>query len=226
MQNDRGLSSDILTSVEHDVATARRNLNIDDNQFNRRTFIRTVFAAVEGIIFDFKQDSLERLKSYPQLYSQPEIAMLREESYALDNKGEAYSQPKFLRTSENFLFTMKMYMRDNYVPLEIDIDGVGWNAFKQSLSVRHRATHPKLAADFYITDKEIADAETAWAWFYQTLLLNLTHIGTAQKSKIVRLETELAQREAQRQQREEEAEQTRTSGDKADVPSIPSQEVE
>src|SRR4030095_6199855 len=66
-----------------DVEAARAAMVSNDTQFTRRQFARATFAKLEGFTSTLKQQCLRS----PQDYSAAEIALLREETFSLDNKG-------------------------------------------------------------------------------------------------------------------------------------------
>jgi hypothetical protein len=179
-----------LYVVTDDVKIAVENVENDPSQFHRRTLIRTIFTAVEGLTHLIKQQALGWIQSEPDLYIPPEIAMLREETYGLDSKGDVHIQSKFLRTDENFRFAMKMYMRGCSASGELEVGDSGWSFFKQSLSVRHRITHPKQAEDLDISDSELEIAKNAFRWFMSTMNRKLLDGVTSLRTENAKLEAE------------------------------------
>src|SRR5262245_38498365 len=81
-------------TLRADVAQALNDAKQHGSQYHRRMYVRAVFAAVEAAVFLMKKEVLGR----PDIgrYGIEELALLREESYALNSKGEAFAQPKFL----------------------------------------------------------------------------------------------------------------------------------
>src|SRR5215471_15046290 len=94
-----------------DVGTALRRCKQDDSQFNRRTLVRTVFACIEAMTYGLKQDCLITLETsagtLPVSELGPLIALLKEETYSLDGKGEPQGQARFLPTDQNFRFAIR-----------------------------------------------------------------------------------------------------------------------
>ena len=103
---------DMLDVLEADVVTAQNSLRADSSQYQRRVFVRALFAMIEAMTYLLKQVCLypsERRK----IYSFEEIALLKEETYVLDGRAKASSQPKFLPTDSNFRFAINLYARDS-----------------------------------------------------------------------------------------------------------------
>jgi hypothetical protein len=93
------------------------------------------------------------------------VALLREESYALTNKGEATVQTRFLRLEDNLRFVWKMFVREWDIDPDIDFASDGWKSFCKSVGVRNRITHPRRVEDLSVSDAEIAQVEGQLAFF-------------------------------------------------------------
>lgn len=78
------------------------------SQLNRRTFVRALFAEIEGTINHLKNDALDTQSS---LFNPAELAMLRDETYGVDGQGNAHTQLKFVRIENNLLFALRSYLR-------------------------------------------------------------------------------------------------------------------
>ena len=74
----------LWAALSSDVAAARAAMVSNDTQFARRQFVRTTFAKLEGLTSTLKQLCLRP----PTTYSAAESALLREETFSLDDKGE------------------------------------------------------------------------------------------------------------------------------------------
>src|SRR4029077_12048148 len=87
--------------LEVDVAKARAAMVSNDTQFARRQFVRATFAKLEGFTSALKQLCL---RSSTMTYSPEEIALLREETFTLDDKGEPRVTASHLKLAANIQF--------------------------------------------------------------------------------------------------------------------------
>jgi hypothetical protein len=126
-----------------------------DTPYKRRTFVRTIFGEVEGVIHAIKQSCLHSPLS---CYSSAELAMLKEETYSVNDKGQASVGQAKIRFEANFHFALEMLVRGTSLPAKIDKGGEGWQAFKEALRVRDRLMHPKKIADLDVSDQELLQA--------------------------------------------------------------------
>lgn len=175
--NDESLV-DLIQVVMDDVHEAFEAIEATDNQYNRRNFVRCVFSGIEGITFFLRQDTLGRLADRPDLYSDAEVALLKEESYRLDENGIAKARPLYSRLEANLKFSVAMFFRglpNKGIP---ELSGEGWTAFKEGVRIRHRITHPKSASSLDLGDEEMAKVKTAYVWFTANLMRTI--IGSLQ----------------------------------------------
>src|SRR5579862_855841 len=108
------LTDDVFLHVKHDP-------KISDNQ-QRRSFVRSVFALVEGMTYASKQAILDEFG--PKL-SPAEIALITEESFDLDDSGASKNRPLFLPLAKNVRFMFDLLIRFWAIPLEVKVGGRG-----------------------------------------------------------------------------------------------------
>jgi len=130
-----------------------------------RSFVRAVFAMIEGSVFNLKQIALALSKHGKGNFSQAELVMLDEVSYDLDDKGITKSQVKFIPLPKNMRFAFSSAARAFGVAYELKVDDAGWNMFKDALLIRNRITHPKSSDDLKVLDKEVQIVTDAAEWF-------------------------------------------------------------
>ncbi len=96
------------------------------------------------------------------------LALLREESYILDSKGNVSVRPARLDVASNIRFAIDSFfkvIRKSDSP--IDADGPNWAAFRASLQIRHRLTHPRRQPDVLISPDEAIQVNGTYVWFHQ-----------------------------------------------------------
>jgi hypothetical protein len=93
------------------------------------------------------------------------IAMLREETYDLDEKGEIKTQRKFIPLPRNLRFTFEMYSRALGLTNTLNVGDSGWDSFQKALTMRHAITHPRTIEDLHLTDAHYDEVERATLWF-------------------------------------------------------------
>ncbi len=157
-----------------DVSATIDELMRADTQLNRRAFVRSLFALIEGGTFLLKQYALEInkmgiTKKGVGHFSQAELALLQEEQYDLTDKGEVRTQQKFLRPTENVRFTFSALAKAQKLSHKPDVSGEGWQSFKKAINIRNRITHPRRESDLEITDGELKIIRKAFAWYVKNL---------------------------------------------------------
>jgi hypothetical protein len=167
-------NKDIIEDAEHlnaylikDVEAACKNCQADRSQFNRRTVVRTMLASLEAMTFGLKQSIL---KMAPQSLSPADVALLREETYTLDNKGEVQAQPKFLQLEFNFRYAFNKFAEVFALNMELDCGGKEWRALKEAVKTRNRITHPKSAQACHVSDDDLDNLELGYNWAANSIL--------------------------------------------------------
>ncbi len=154
-----------------ELLAAHRLLSDCDTAFNRRTLVRTSFAAIEGVTFMLKSYALARLRG--DNISAAEAALLREESFTLDGRGRIQVQQRLLPIESNIRFAFSMFGRAKGKEVELDCSGQHWQTFKKAITVRNRIVHPKTTDELQISDEELACTTTAARWIIATMMLGV-----------------------------------------------------
>jgi hypothetical protein len=160
----------VLDPLIMDVATAARALHLCDWPYTRRTYIRTVFAAIEGFTAFLKDKALRsidigRLKASPE-----EELALREESFSVASSGEVKKQQRYLPLDVYIRLLFTTYFDRPRAVRKVNYSDPAWGALKRALKVRHRITHPRKGSDLTIEDDELRDCRRAYAWVQITVL--------------------------------------------------------
>lgn len=149
-----------------DLGEATKRMNDPQaTDFDRKTYIRTFFAYVEGMIGSSKHFALRMLALHKDDSSAAQYAMLREESYALNEKGDAVTRGRFVPLTSNVLFALRMHALSfglNYTP---NLGDGGWDAFRAAVKIRNRLTHPRTLIESRVTAEDVATASRASEWF-------------------------------------------------------------
>ena len=156
-----------------DVRQALDAVSNEDSQYNRRTAIRAIFAAIEGVAFMLKDHALGSADNSPGLYSVAELAMLRDEAYTLKDNGTAHTRTTYPATEANLRFAIHMYARGIGVTTSFDANGTEWQGFRDAIKVRNRVTHPKMSPDYTVSATEIATARATYFWFIRVVMTDL-----------------------------------------------------
>lgn len=151
-----------LEALFSDAADARRLLRENDTDFNRRGYVRTVYAGIEALTNWLRQQLLEMHQHQPvPTWSSADIAMLKEESYYLDSNGIARSQIKFSSIDSSLRFVVQLTKHFPRQTFQVDWTSSSWLDLVRGLKVRHRLTHPRTRSDLTVTDEEIRTVKAA-----------------------------------------------------------------
>jgi hypothetical protein len=136
-------------------------------EFWRRTLVRNVFVFLEAACYGLKRIALHRNEVWEVEFSQAELALLKEEKYSLDEKGEAHTHDKnFQRFIPNLKFAFRCFAKAHGLTIDLDLSKV---ALKDFEGIRNRITHPKQLSDLAISDAEITVTTKVNKWFLDTV---------------------------------------------------------
>jgi len=151
------------------------------SESDRRSYVRAVFALIEGTTFSLKQLAVTGPHGG---FSAAEIAALKEESYGLKEDGAVYVRSARLRCLPNVRLALHAVVRAHGAHYRANLGGPGWEALRSAVKIRDRLMHPKLRDDLNVTDDELEAVGRAFRWFVASTALAL-------KSAVTSLGTEL-----------------------------------
>jgi hypothetical protein len=159
-------SSLTLTLLE-DVAFCGSHVYEDSNkQFWRRTTLRSLISAVEGIIFSTKNLSLKFSELVGVAFTEGEAILLREHNYQIKDNGEVQHTSSKLRTVPNLMFSANMCAKCcGTTRTIVDRRDSRWESVLDTMKLRNRITHPQTSSHLNITDEEFKKMEDATGFF-------------------------------------------------------------
>lgn len=165
--------SELIERLREDWCYADEQLGFDeDDQFYRRTLVRTLFAMVEGAVFALKQEALEQYRIGKLELSPGEHAMLSEVSYSLKKSGAVNESSCYPKLIANIKFTFPICARAWGTLFEFDpplSKEPKWGKFCQAIEIRNRLMHPKSLEDLEVQDSDLTDVLDAASWFSEQL---------------------------------------------------------
>jgi hypothetical protein len=151
--------SDAVGELHQDCIQAGQNIEKDDTPFNRRTYVRTFFSALEASIHFMRQIALATLAKHPGLFDKEEIEMLEEK--------------RRLRLTDSIAFVCEMYSRAMYSPFKLVRSGEKWDAFLTAIKVRDSITHPKRRASLDISNQNLHAVQAAYQFVVGAMIESL-----------------------------------------------------
>lgn len=160
--------SEVRMSLANDVYACKEMIIHHDNDCWRRSYIRAVFAYIEGSVFLFKQILLTDTELLEIKLTTAEFVYLKEESFQLSENGEIATKPNYgIRLSQNIRFLFNIYNSVYGIDCKVDASESSWNSFKEAMKARNNITHPKGLRDIVVSDEALKYAENTFLWFEQ-----------------------------------------------------------
>jgi hypothetical protein len=154
--------------IAHDIVLSMQRMEQYDNQANRRDFIRSTFAAMEGWLWDFRQRAQSVLEDVRD-FTPAEQAAFAETSFAISSNGKLIEQTRYYSMTTMFRFVVRLAEEEFGNPL-VDFGSNEWQAFNQAIEIRNRITHPKDINDFNLSDSDIETVRSSSIWLMDTIM--------------------------------------------------------
>lgn len=135
----------------------------------RRMFVRACWALIEGEVFCLKQFTLRACELGGKSLTSSEHKLLSEVLMLGDDSGRIKREDVRGSTHENLKQTLKIATSKFELGWTPDFSNQGWALLRRSLDLRHRITHPKIAAELAISDDELDLHRSGFAWFLETV---------------------------------------------------------
>ncbi len=152
-----------------DIDVCIKRVNEDHTDFWKRSLYRSFFSFVEFTAFRLRYLLLAGLKDHTLTVSPEETLILQEQTPELNDKGNVKLKARFFSFEAYLRFTIETYARHFDIKGAQNFDSDGWEAMKKSVVVRNLLTHPKTLEHLFISDKELADLNTAINWYFKII---------------------------------------------------------
>lgn len=159
-----------------DLDRTQHRARIKGSQLSRRNYVRSAFAAIEGLTWTLKLAAVRVEQRGRVAFTPGELALLTEMSYELDEKGNVSQRPARLSLKSNIRFAMSAFAKANGVTFDLRVGGDKWEAFTQAIKIRDRLVHPKSIRDIRVSDEEFTVMEKAIEW-WTTEITNLFSVA-------------------------------------------------
>lgn len=156
------LEDEFIVTLVSDVIASLERQRKHPNQQNSRDLVRTIFAAIEGLVWIYRDHVVGIARSLDKLNFEQEAA-LSESGYQASKTGKISKQAKFVPLPAMFrLVTRIATSLDPSFKVEF---GTGkWDDFAEALSIRNRITHPKSKSDLVISAEQLETSLQAFYW--------------------------------------------------------------
>jgi len=148
-----------------DVEAALQRRTAEDTDRHRREAVRTVLAAIEGLLFIYREHIRDIAKNISNLDRGIDIA-LQEKTYVIGSKGELLENVRYNEITSMLRFVGKV-AESQCGAKPIDFSDIGYARLRASIKVRNRLTHPKATTDLDVSEDEVSQAEDALLWLFR-----------------------------------------------------------
>jgi hypothetical protein len=150
-----------------DAINSLQRHEAEQSERSRRELIRSIFAAIEGYVWLYREHTAETARDMGSLEFSEEI-VLSETSFQVSDQGKIRSQSKHVSTLRLFRLTTRIAERLEPA-LDIRFDTGHWEQLVSAMEIRNRLVHPKSQADLRLSDDDVAKSLDAFYWLLDTI---------------------------------------------------------
>lgn len=142
--------------------------NNKEAQFNRRTFVRTLFAHMEAQLSIMRQTVLTWHRLGAITLSDNDLRKLADEIRVTWDAAYIPGTPIRMKLIENIRFTLKLYS-STFSRSAVDVDSTadGLQSFLIAVTIRDNLMHPKVEQNLFISDPDLIHVIKAWDWYQE-----------------------------------------------------------
>jgi hypothetical protein len=150
------------TLLNDSIASKNASKAEPQNQYLRRTVVRTSFAMIEGLLNILNQTVVDVCKSNFFTLNNEELEKLTEETQT-KNGGR---RPKFMSLGNKLLFSFEIFARKmGGIEYLVDTTTDGWKEFEIAILIRNRLMHPRFPEDMILDENQMMTVLNATGWF-------------------------------------------------------------
>jgi hypothetical protein len=128
----------------------------------RRSYVRTVFSALEGILYMLREDIIHS-GELDTLFTPKQRAKLLEKAY---KKGVVQKHDKYLPLREAIKFVPECFAKHmGITDFKFPHQDEGWEQMQAAIEIRNNITHPKSNDALNISVKDLEIVVAAKVWF-------------------------------------------------------------
>ena len=145
-----------------DVSSALERVESSDTDGHRREAVRTMFAAIEGLVWVYREHV--RVVADDLGFVTPLLDLaLQEKTYNVSDRGDLIELTRFIALPSMVRLSTGLAEKA-FPPFKADFSHVGWSKLKKAIIVRNRLTHPKGVADLQIDQDELLTVRSGFYW--------------------------------------------------------------
>jgi len=164
--------NDNLEWLHDDVDKNRELLDKEDSQLARRNYLRSLVSLYEFTLSSLRERTAKLIVDEFEVEGEwkfHELSPLMDEMATLSGNGKLNLIPNRLPFLSLLAYTLKTYAKLIEYSEEVLSDN-RWQAFRQTINIRHRITHPKFNSEIDINDEEVQVIDEGREWWNYILV--------------------------------------------------------
>jgi len=157
--------ADFIIELMEEVVFFVKKLKIEDTQFMRRAFCRSVFQFVDGIASDIKAEVMKD-EAPTTIGDEAYLALQDKKIIGKGDKKKVVKKKSGF--AKNIDFAFDIYGWTNGIELNLK-KSKEWQRFQKCIAIRNRVVHPKTLEDMRVSDHDMKDMLKTFTWLREEL---------------------------------------------------------
>lgn len=152
---------------------------------HKRNAVRAVFAFIDGC-HNFVRGHVEsQASAYKHLYAISDLAVLREESPYVDERGNVKTRQLKVPLITSIKALVKLLEKNDVAKHEVDLTHSGFFALARAIEIRNRVVHPKNAEELDLSNEDMQLVAQAFNW-YLAFALRIGHASSEALESLIK----------------------------------------
>ena len=147
-----------------DVLHAADEVDRSSGACVRRSYVRSVFAAIDGSTYGMKRVALQVWTHRQPRLDADDLELLIETNFDQQGKGKK----RFLPFGKSIKIAFDVFAKVVGSVSSVDYGVKGWTDLLGAADIRHRLMHPKSRADLEVSDSDLDTIRAGADWYFKT----------------------------------------------------------
>jgi hypothetical protein len=169
-----GIESTLIRTVVEDVLIALSRVEQLKTDESRRTAVRTIAAAIEAMVWMYRDEVIEVAMTLETCRPEDEQALAVRVA-VLDSNGAMHWQPRHLPVLSHFRYLANLAERCS-TRHQFDFAQNGWSQVQDTMRLRNRMMHPKSRQDLIADPEAVDSAFKGFDWLCREIVSSMDAI--------------------------------------------------
>jgi hypothetical protein len=156
---------DVVNELSADITRCVKYIKRYGHQFWRRTYVRTVFSALEAINDTIRDKARHAACRDSKRFNLTRLFYLNKTHHVIADDGRFQIKDRRVSFVRYTAFVLRALAEESGESADFFAQH-GWAQFKHAVKIRNRLTHPKAVEDLRLTDRDLNIVHAGVVWYF------------------------------------------------------------